>query len=74
MNHAVYADPVVNGVFLAGALYYFYFATAYLVGALSTATGDGKMIQAFWLGVPLGMVLYSIIYGGAVALIRRKRK
>ena len=49
---------------------WFYLPVGLLVPRVTGSTGCSGLIEVFWIGVPVGIVLYSAAYGGAVALVK----
>jgi|GEM_PF-2884032 len=58
--------------FLLVAGFYFYAPTILLISVLGSFSGESAMIWPILLGIPAGILLYSLIF--ALALNRRRKR
>ncbi len=48
----------------------FYFPIGQVVPTITGSTSCAAMIESFWLGIPLGILLYSLVFGAIAAFIK----
>lgn len=67
-----HGDPtLVDGFFMF--VWRFYFPVGYIIVALTGSAGCAGMVESFCFGVPVGIILYSILIGGIAVLVKRLR-
>jgi TRAP-type C4-dicarboxylate transport system permease small subunit len=49
--------------FLLTGLFYAYTPTTFVIWKLGNFTGESAIVEPILLGIPLGIVLYSLIFG-----------
>jgi hypothetical protein len=58
---------------LFGLMFYFYYPTIFLVSTALGLRGESGMIAAGIYGIGVGILLYGLIFGFALAIIQRGR-
>ncbi len=65
-------SPLPDAVFTAVVI--LYFPTVWLVERFGHFTGEAKIIEPIFLGVPLGIALYSVMFALIVAKLRSSKR
>jgi len=66
-----FESPVPDSIFTAVVIAYF--PSVWLVEGLGHFTGEAKIIEPIFLGVPIGIALYSLIFALILARLRRSK-
>jgi len=68
------SDPIANSSavnWLFELMFRVYFAGVLLVSSITQSSGCTGMVEGFLLGIPTGILLYSVVIGGVAALVKR---
>ena len=56
-----------------GVMFYFYLPPIFLVSTILGLNGESGMIAAGVYGIALGIVLYGVIFGFVMSILKRRR-
>jgi hypothetical protein len=59
---------------LITGLFYAYTPTTFVIWKLGNFTGESAIVEPILLGIPLGIVLYSAIFGFALGRLRSHKR
>jgi hypothetical protein len=68
-----FAPGLWSGAFLE-KLIYLYYPTIWIVEKCGNLTGESKLIEPILIGVPLGIIVYSIILASILIYIQKSRR
>lgn len=57
-----------------GLMFYFYLPAIYVASALLALLGESGMIAAAIVGMPCGIVVYGLLFGLVVSLLKGRRR